>query len=443
MLCARPHWSNRYYVFLVLLFLLCAHDVPGASETSNNLFSRVSGLPGVYVKVIEALPGFVESLELAVVQPVDHDNPTGPKFTQRVFISHVGYERPVVIQTDGYAVPWHKKTELAGLLGANQVLVEHRYFGASIPEPRDLKYLTVWQSASDHHRLIELLRSIYPEKWISTGKSKGGQGAYFHRSFFPDDVDVTVSYVAPMMFSREDPRILMAVKNELGAETIERCEKLQVSLLMNREHVLPRISRTIDPGDLFLELELFFEFTVLNLPFDLFLMSDSTRPAVPDDSKLEETIDFYLELVDLEAYRARNRNTQSTLHYQTATEIGFFNYPRDHLRRHLRHGDKLDCSVLADSGSVPAFDDLAMKSILRKLEAANPNMILIYGERDLWTSARLDAAAMTNTLSIVHEGAAHHVRIADLTNGEKESIYTRLQEWLGIRVSATDRRSSN
>ena len=422
---------------LTVLSLLIASASFAEDETGNNLYSRVAALPGVYAKVIEPLPGFAESLELAVVQPIDHSNPTGSKFTQRVFISHIDYEKPVVIQTHGYAIPWPRTTELASLIEANHIVVEHRFFGAStvIPaEPRNWKYLTVRQAASDHHRLIQLLKTIYTGKWISTGKSKGGQCAYFHRSFFPEDVDATVAYVAPMMFSREDPRILEWVRSKLGTDTVEQCENLQVTLMKNREHVLSRLSSAVDPGDLFINVDLFFELTVLNLPFDLFLRGEDFPSSLPIDSNLEKKIDFYLEVMDLSPYLKRNRNVQSTLHYQTATELGFFSYPRDHLKQYLTYRDDLDCAAFADQDSVPDFNVQTMTTVLNNLKDSNPRMIMIYGAQDMWSSCRIDTSGLINTVTIVHDGSGHDVSISDLTHSERESVYSNLREWIGIHI---------
>lgn len=51
-------------------------------------------------------------------------------------------------------------------------------------------------------------KAIYPDsKWITTGISKGGQTTIFHRYFYPEDVDISVPYVAPLNLEYVDPRI--------------------------------------------------------------------------------------------------------------------------------------------------------------------------------------------------------------------------------------------
>ena len=48
---------------------------------------------------------------------------------------------------------------------------------------------------------------------MSTGISKGGQCTYIHRSLYPNDVDGSIAYVAPLNFEREDPRIYTFLEN--------------------------------------------------------------------------------------------------------------------------------------------------------------------------------------------------------------------------------------
>jgi len=169
-------------------------------SSTDDLYLKLKSLSGVYVKKIDALTGFKEGFEIAFIQPVDHTNPNSPKFTQRVFLSHRDFSKPVVLETEGYGATWPKEREVAKILDANQIIVEHRYYESSKPKPLNWKYLTTWQAASDHHRVVGLLKSIYPGKWVSSGRSKGGMAALFHRVYYPNDVDATVVYVKDKYF---------------------------------------------------------------------------------------------------------------------------------------------------------------------------------------------------------------------------------------------------
>ena len=102
--------------FIFVLGMLCFQAsilAVGQEKTpSTDLYSRLKSLPGVYVKKIDALPGFKEGYEIAFVQPLDHKNPNGPKFTQRIFLSHRNYFKPVVLETEEYGATWPKEREM-------------------------------------------------------------------------------------------------------------------------------------------------------------------------------------------------------------------------------------------------------------------------------------------------------------------------------------------
>ena len=90
-------------------------------------------------------------------QPLDHRHPEKGSFRQRVIVSHIGFDRPTVIVTEGYGAAYALRSqyreELSKLLNANMIFVEYRYFLESTPEPKDWQYLTAENSADDLHAI--------------------------------------------------------------------------------------------------------------------------------------------------------------------------------------------------------------------------------------------------------------------------------------------------
>ena len=138
---------------------------------------------------------------MKIRQEIDHNDPSKGYFYQRAFLSHKGYDNPTAIITNGYGKPRNNITEVAELLEANQINVEHRYFLESSPDSLDYDYLNFEQITADLHKINQLFRKIYDGKWISTGISKGGTTTIFYRYFYPNDVDVSIPYVAPVNHS--------------------------------------------------------------------------------------------------------------------------------------------------------------------------------------------------------------------------------------------------
>ena len=159
------------------------------------------------MKAIEAEEPFSDAFDLRLEQPLDHQDPSVGSFSQRILVEHRGYDRPVVLVTEGYELGDNQVGELAEMLGANQVRIEHRFVGDSAPEELEWEFLTLAQASADSHRIVGMLREIYTGPWVSTGWSKGGQTALIYRSHFPDDVVATVAYDAPLPLALEDPRV--------------------------------------------------------------------------------------------------------------------------------------------------------------------------------------------------------------------------------------------
>ena len=198
----------RYIKNLYLLGLLCLLSLSVTAQTA--LQDKLKTIGNITeIKTLESKE-FSEKYVTYFTQPLDHDRPELGSFRQRVIVSHIGFDRPTVIVTEGYGASYalspRYREELSKMFNTNMIFVEYRYFLESTPEPRDWQYLTAESSADDLHAIREAFKAIYPGKWIATGISKGGQTAMLYRTFYPEDVDITVPYVGPLCYGVEDGR---------------------------------------------------------------------------------------------------------------------------------------------------------------------------------------------------------------------------------------------
>ena len=156
------------------------------------------------------------------------------------------------------------------MLSANQIAVEHRFFGESLPDSMDYKYLNLKQATADLHHINQLFKKIYAGKWVSSGISKGGVTTIFYRYFYPDDVDVSVPYVAPLNKAREDKRIYTFLDTVGTDECREKIKSFQTRLLENRDEVLSFLKFYSMGADLefnYLTFEQAFEYAVMEYSF--------------------------------------------------------------------------------------------------------------------------------------------------------------------------------
>lgn len=166
---------------------------------------------------------FKEYYRINVQQPIDHDNSQSGFFSQQILLGIQDSKAITVLQTQGYAIPKHfnnpkYKTELTNLLHSNQVLIEHRYFGSSIPDSLSKKFLSYAQASNDDHFIKEKLAHLLTGKWVSTGLSKSGDAALAYRFYYPNDVDATLAFGISITTKAEDPRFENYIKERRKTE---------------------------------------------------------------------------------------------------------------------------------------------------------------------------------------------------------------------------------
>jgi hypothetical protein len=255
-------------IWAIIAIILFAYSI---LYSQSELEKRLSNLPGITsVEYLEPDSGYVEAFKLFIEQPVDHKNSDGKKFKQKFYLSHRDESLPMVIELDGYKIDYNRPNELSEILRSNKIVVEHRYFGESYPENAEWKYLTIEQSANDHHKIIEALKNIYDSKWITTGISKGGQTTMYHKYFFPEDADASVCYVAPLNLAEEDPRIYHFLDNVGTEECREKMVEFQREVLKRKDELLPMFIEDSEKANYTYSLgsnEYIFEYVVLEYGF--------------------------------------------------------------------------------------------------------------------------------------------------------------------------------
>jgi hypothetical protein len=434
--------KKRLFRLIVLVFCLIYFQISSFAQGQVNsstvdLYSRIKSFAGVYVKKIDPLPGFMEGYEIALVQPVDHKNPNGSKFTQRIFLSHRDYSKPIVLETEGYGVAWPKEREMAKILEANQILVEHRYYESSKPKPLDWKYLTSWQAASDHHRIIELFKKIYPGKWVTTGRSKGGMAALFHRTFYPGDVDATIVYVAPIMIGPIDPRIEKFMNSVGDARSREKIREFQRVCLKRKTELLPLLKNFSENQKLIFpcNLECVFEWTVIKFPYSFWSGNHRSIEIPQLDASKEQLFDFLNKVNSFSNITLAKLKFNAALYYQQYTELGYYGYTTSHLEGLLQAVKEPHFSFyVPKEAQNAAFNGEVMPLVLSYLQNEGNNIIYVYGEFDIWTSCEVELSGKTNAIKLKLKGKGHQFDIMNFPANEKEKIFTSLENWLQIEI---------
>ena len=149
-------------------------------------------------------------------QVIDHNNPSKGWFKQQCILTVAGKDRPTVLLTEGYGLgstlDYRNRLDncteptLVGVLGANCLQVEHRYFGWSLPEGYTNKwnYLRAKQQTADLHTIVTAIKQsgiVGQGKWLATGVSKPGMTSAYYAYEYPGEMDAYVPFCAPFMLS--------------------------------------------------------------------------------------------------------------------------------------------------------------------------------------------------------------------------------------------------
>ncbi len=416
-------------------------DVTPGQDSLTPLYHYLTGIPGIGIEKLQCLEPFTEKYLLNIPQPVDHHDPDGGSFTQRVFVMYRDKDAPVVFTTEGYygeyaTYPFYQN-ELDFFLGANEVLAEHRYFGPSAPEPLDWQYLTVEQAAADHHRIVGLLKPFFTGKWVSTGISKGGQTAIYHRAFWPDDVDATVAYVCPLNFSIEEQRCYDFL-DWVGSDTCrQRIHEFQEMLLCNREKYFTAFLDAVEKDSLRFSIgdTAGYELSVLEYSFAFWQWGGTPCDSIPGpDASPARAIRHLDRVTSLDWVSDQGIAGMLPFFYQALTEIGFYGYDHSEFEGCIEALSDQTFRFTCPEGVDCVYDPLPMEKVDNFVRHYGQNMIFIYGEWDPWSAPAVQTTGKTNSFTVFKPGGNHGTRIFNLPEEQREKILVTLEKWLDCKT---------
>lgn len=428
------HTIQRYLLLLLFLAPAWLLAQPGALEM------KLFNLPDVVFKQIETPDGFEAAYELQVRQPIDHEDPSKGYFYQRAYLSHRSFDAPMVIATEGYHRPSNRVYELANYLEANQLDVEHRYFGASLPDDPDYKYLNLKQATADLHHARELLGQIYRNAWVSTGISKGGQTTIFYRYFYPDDVAASVPYVAPLNLDLKDKRIY-AFLDTIGSDACrEAIRGVQLRLLKDRDEVLPRLKWYAEGADYqftYLSLEEAFEYGVLEYPFSFWQVGAATCDDIPNakTAALDDVLQHFMTVTGLSLFNDESMAAYASHYWQAGTEMGYYGYETDDFKGLLKALSGEPSAVFMPGKAPMSFEPTLVKKVYEWTQAKANRMIYINGGIDTWSATGVPPTDKVDALWFIMPGKDHtNARIRNMSEADRERLLKTLGNWMDEEV---------
>ncbi len=431
---------KQTFKLLRVILLFTAFSIGSSSlwaAVTDSLLLKIAALQNVSnVQRLESSQ-FKDKYVLYMEQPLDQKNPSAGSFRQRVFVMNVGENRPTVIVTEGYGAAYaaspRYREEISRILNANIIFVEHRYFLESTPKPLDWKYLTAENSANDLHNVTTAFKKLYKGKWIATGISKGGQTALIYRAFFPDDVDVSVPYVAPLCKGREDGRHEPFLRNFAGTQQ-ERdiLTNFQKDVLKRRGELQPKFdSLCIARGYKFnLPLDQIYDYSILELPFSFWQWGSPIAEVPGEGAVAEEVFKYWMKISSPDYFV--NDSPTAAFFVQANRELGYYGYDTRPFRGLLRIKSSKGYmgKLFIPDGADFRFDKSLYRKLKKFVATTDEKMLFIYGEFDPWSSVKVSEPKNENVVVLVEPKGSHRSRISTMPDDLKKRAVETLNRWL-------------
>ncbi|UWP80157.1 S28 family serine protease [Dactylosporangium fulvum] len=435
---------NLLLAFSVLVGLVGAVGVagPAAAAADTDILARLRAVPGLTVIEEQPVAAPHRFFILSISQPVDHQRPRAGTFQQRFTLLHRGTDRPMVLHTTGYYVPEYAfRSEPTRLIDGNQISVEQRFFAPSRPANPDWpRELTIRQAATDHHRIVQALKPIYAQKWISTGASKGGVTSVYHRRFYPGDVDGTVAYVASQDVVNSEDSAYDKFFTTVGTAACRAAlDGVQVEALHRRAEFVARYQAWAEANQRTFTTvggaDRAFEFLVNGTTWAFWQYgSESDCADVPPATASSDDIWAWMDFIlGLDANTDQGLEPYTPLYFQASYQLGYPKLSLPHLAKlqHYRGQDRAQSYIPREL--VPRFQPLAMLDIDLWVKFAGRQLLLVYGQNDPWSAEPFRLGPGTkDSLWYVAAGANHGANIAKLTPDETATATAAVQRWAGV-----------
>jgi hypothetical protein len=291
--------------------------------------------------------------------------------------------------------------------------------------------------AHDQHRIIEALRTIYSGAFVTTGGSKGGMTAIYHRRFFPDDVDGTVPYVAPISFGAPDLRYLPFLETLGPAACRQAVRDAALEMIQNRRAQLTakaQAQATSAKHDYTrIALPLAVESSIASVEWAFWqYLGVQFCPMVPAPSASDDDMWEFLEATSPVSDSSDERVGQFEAYYHQAySQLGFPDAGAAYLDAHLMYTD--DDYLTALPTAKPAYDGgAAMQDIDTFVRERGNRLLFVYGQWDPWTGGKFEVGNATDSYSYTQPQGSHGARLSRLGPVDRDAAFAKLESWMGV-----------
>ena len=242
-LIAMKKTLKLWMLLVVALYIVSCTDINDSpvvygplneALANTGIFTEIKENPDATAMKKKAELNYLSQYSMFIQQPVNHNQPDGDKFKQKVCILFRGYDRPTIMVTEGYQwLDFGDMLDVGKNLNANMVHVEHRNFGESYNQDKGKwEYETCAQASADLHAVYQALKPLFKGKWMSAGTSKSGETSIDYVYYYPNDMDLAAAFCSPFNTSLTDKRFGEYLFNEVSTEALRDIMKKNIRLAL-------------------------------------------------------------------------------------------------------------------------------------------------------------------------------------------------------------------
>ena len=461
---------------------------PSAATDGKSLEEQIKGLDRV-ISCEPATPAtaYIDSSMLLYESkynvtfdmPLDWKNPDAGSFPLRTTFTFIDKNASTSFICDGYNLydmefsSYDTRRDLAWVYNMNEIRIEHRFFGGSVPEGLSIdktdywEYLTDENASEDFHFIVSQFKKILPGKVMFTGGSKGGQLTNMQSFFHPEDADLFVSVVAPGGCDPDAPDFFDYIYKEIGDQAYgkDKAQKyrdmvlqLQVEAIKHRDVLAPKYyQQGLSDGCIFTD------FVTPDILYDMAVLEFATTAWQYglDTTTIKQVLDMkdpndpnYIEqlynlIYDMNKPDIWAHNSEYFAYYvQAAKQNGEHEYDFSFLREALEKdgsGAKLVITEDMEKGllfrmvftpeqyEAFTFDPTVYNNMVKWSHETKSTVVMIYGAADVWYSMRLPDVTDNENIHIFTLPDASHMasfeRMSKEMSQEVTAIVDPILKW--------------
>ena len=256
--------------------------------------------------------------------------------------------------------------------------------------------------------------------------------------FWPDDVDVTLAYVAPISFAAPDYRYEPYLEGIGPADCKASLRAVQAEMLTNRRAALQTraSAEATQEGRSYTRITLpaAVESAVVSLEWAFWqYVGAGSCASIPPVTASDDTLFAFLQAVsEVGGSDDANLAEFEAYYYQAEVELGYPGTMDEHLTGLLAFPPEAYDGAYPPGVTRPPYAPAAMDDVAAWVTSAGERIVFLYGEWDPWSGGMFDPGAGPEVLRVVAPGAPHGAGVGDLTAGDRAAVLAKVQQWTGL-----------